>query len=391
MRSHDLFDRRCPGRGAGRDQLDMAGAVDHSHSDLVAGGAHRPGIALGIGSRDDSVAIAVDQDLADAERARGAAPRCRHRGPADPGGRADQPSDDLGAAAASRRSRRFFEIGKAAEADHAPDRQRISVQDRARRRQIVGRRVDRHFPLGRGRQRLAERIGRLGRLDEFRVEDVERRRAFGEVRDDFAVAEALADRGLERCHHSPFDRGRVGAREPQGDAHAAIAADRRRPRRQPERKMAAGGMARRHDARQVEMVLGGMCAQRVGRGGGVEEGAGIAAAGAVDAAIVDVPDRDAAVGADRRRSSSSRSGRRCRSASSRHGPSARRDADRRPRAATGRRPAARPRHNGSLSSAAGAAGRAGLARPSGRRGHQVRRSPPPSKPLAPAPDRRQGP
>ena len=47
-------------------------------------------------------------------------------------------------------------------------------------------------------------------------------------------------------------------------------------------------------AGEIEIVARGMGAQRVGGRGGVLEGAGIAAAGAVDAAIVDVPDRDAA-------------------------------------------------------------------------------------------------
>ena len=53
---------------------------------------------------------------------------------------------------------------------------------------------------------------------------------------------------------------------------------------------------RRRRAAEVEPMLACMRAQSVGRGADVQEGAGIAAAGAVDAAIVDVPHGDAAPG-----------------------------------------------------------------------------------------------
>jgi hypothetical protein len=53
-------------------------------------------------------------------------------------------------------------------------------------------------------------------------------------------------------------------------------------------------MADRDDARKVEIVARRLIAQRVGGRRGVEKGSGITAAGTVDAAIVDVPDGDAA-------------------------------------------------------------------------------------------------
>ena len=58
--------------------------------------------------------------------------------------------------------------------------------------------------------------------------------------------------------------------------------------------MAAGAMPDRNHAARVEMIVGGMRPQRVRSRGCVLEGAGIAAARPVDAAIVDIPDRDAA-------------------------------------------------------------------------------------------------
>ncbi len=64
---------------------------------------------------------------------------------------------------------------------------------------------------------------------------------------------------------------------------------------QPQGEMPACRMPDRDDPSRVEMVLRCVLSQQVRRSGGILKGAGIAAARAVDAAIVDVPDRYAVV------------------------------------------------------------------------------------------------
>lgn len=64
-------------------------------------------------------------------------------------------------------------------------------------------------------------------------------------------------------------------------------------RGEPEREMPARRMAGRDHAGEVERMSPRLLAQPVGGGGDVAERAGITAAIAVDAAIVDIPNRDA--------------------------------------------------------------------------------------------------
>src|SRR3569623_3429500 len=55
--------------------------------------------------------------------------------------------------------------------------------------------------------------------------------------------------------------------------------------------MSAGAMSDGDDAREVEAIFGGVGAQQIGGRRCVAEGAGIAATGTIDPAIVDVPHR----------------------------------------------------------------------------------------------------
>src|SRR3546814_5445799 len=49
----DLLDRDCPGLRLRRNQLDMAGVVDHPHFHVVARGPHRRCIAFGISRSEE--------------------------------------------------------------------------------------------------------------------------------------------------------------------------------------------------------------------------------------------------------------------------------------------------------------------------------------------------
>ena len=67
------------------------------------------------------------------------------------------------------------------------------------------------------------------------------------------------------------------------------------PAREPQRQMAARGMAHRDNPVQIERIVFGEHRKLIRCLRGIGEGTRVAAAAAIDAAIVDVPDRDPAV------------------------------------------------------------------------------------------------